>query len=218
MGKYEQIVIDAGRRMSELSMTVSTWGNISARDPETGNVYLTPSGMDYFACTEDDILVFNSTGKRIKGRRKPSIEKDIHLFIMQRNPRVNAVIHTHAMYSTIMAAAGLTLPVVTEEHAQTLGGPVPCSEYAIPGTPLLGEYVSSVIEAGYNAVFLPSHGALVTGFDMERAFKASYVLEKAAEVYVKVRSMGLEPRVVPKEDVDHMYRFFSNNYGQAKEK
>ena len=216
MANYEQIVINAGKRMAELSMTVSTWGNISARDPETGNIYLTPSGMDYFACTEDDIVVFNATGKRIKGHRKPSIEKDIHLFIMQRNPRVNAVIHTHALYSTALAAAGVTLPVITEEHAQTLGGPVPCSKYAIPGTPLLGEYVSSVIEEGYNAALLPSHGALVIGRDMEHAFKSSLVLEKAAEIYLKVRSMGLEPRVIPKKEVDHMFRFFNNNYGQAK--
>jgi len=218
MPGYEKIVIDAGKKMARLSLTVSTWGNISARDPETGYVYLTPSGMDYENCTENDIVVFNSAGKRIKGRRKPSIEKDIHLLLYQRNEYVNAVIHTHAMYSTILAAAELSLPVITEEFAQTIGSEVICSEYAIPGTPLLAEQVSKVIEEGHRAVLLPSHGALCIGEDMDAAFKACGVLEKAAEIYVKVRSMGLEPRIIPDADVGHMFRFFSNNYGQAAKK
>jgi L-fuculose-phosphate aldolase len=216
MSTYENIVIKAGKKMARLSLTVSTWGNISARDPATGNVYLTPSGMDYENCTEKDIVVFNAAGKRIKGRRKPSIEKDIHLLIYERNDYVNAVIHTHAMYSTVLAAAQLTLPVITEEFAQTIGGEVVCSEYAIPGTPLLAEHVSKVIEDGHRAVFLPSHGALCVGENMDTAFKACGVLEKAAEVYIKVRSMGLEPRIIPEEDVGHMFRFFSNQYGQAE--
>jgi L-fuculose-phosphate aldolase len=214
MLSYEKIVIEAGKKMARLSLTVSTWGNISARDPETGNVYLTPSGMDYENCTESDIVVFNAASKRIKGRRKPSIEKDIHLLIYKRNAHVNAVIHTHAIYSTILAVAQISLPVITEEFAQTIGGEVICSEYAIPGTPLLAEHVSRVIEDGHRAVFLPSHGALCIGENMDIAFKGCGVLEKASEVYIKVRSMGLEPRVIPDADVGHMFRFFSNQYGQ----
>jgi ribulose-5-phosphate 4-epimerase/fuculose-1-phosphate aldolase len=51
---------------------------------------------------------------------------------------------------------------------------------------------------------------------MDIAFKACGVLEKASEVYIKVKSMGLEPRIIPDEDVGHMFRFFSNQYGQAE--
>jgi L-fuculose-phosphate aldolase len=213
---YEEIVIETGKKMARDSLTVATWGNISARDPETGNIYLTPSGMNYETCTVDDIVVFNASGKRIKGRRKPSIEKDIHIFTYQRNPQVNAIIHTHAMYSTILAVAGISLPVITEEFAQTIGGEVICSEYAIPGTPLLGENVAKVVEAGHRAVLLPSHGALCTGENMQVAYKTCGVLEKAAQIYISVKSMGLEPCILPPDDVSHMFRFFSNNYGQGK--
>ena len=215
MPSWETIVIEAGKKMAAQALTVSTWGNISARDPETGNMYLTPSGMDYNNCIESDIVVFNAQQKRIRGHRKPSIEKDIHLAIYRKCSFVNAVIHTHAMYSTILAAAGLDLPVITEEFAQTIGSVAACAEYAIPGTPLLAENVSKVIEAGHRAVLLPSHGALVVGETMDIAFKACGVLEKAAQIYISVKSMGLEPRIIPKKDVGHMFRFFSNNYGQV---
>jgi L-fuculose-phosphate aldolase len=213
---YEEIVIETGKKMARDSLTVSTWGNISVRDPESGNIYLTPSGMDYETSTAEDIVVFNADGKIIKGRRKPSTEKDVHIFIYQRAPGVNAIIHTHAVYSTILAVAGIPLPVITEEMAQTIGGEVICSEYALPGTPLLGENVAKVVEAGHRAVLLPSHGALCTGGNMRAAYKICGVLEKAARIYISVKSMGLEPCILPPDDVSHMFGFFSNNYGQTK--
>jgi ribulose-5-phosphate 4-epimerase/fuculose-1-phosphate aldolase len=73
-----------------------------------------------------------------------------------------------------------------------------------------------VIEDGHRAVFLPSHGALVAAENMDAAFKMAGVLEKASEIYIKIKSMGLEPRIIPEADVGHMFRFFSNNYGQPK--
>lgn len=216
MSSYEKLVIDASKEMAKRALTVSTWGNISARDPETGNIYLTPSGMDYKKCKEEDIVVFNAEGKRIQGTRKPSIEKDMHIYIYQHNPEVNAIIHTHATYSTILAASLQTLPAITEEFAQTLGKEVICSEYAIPGTPLLAENVSKVLEAGHRAVLLPNHGALVIGEEMPIAFRACGVLEKASEIFIRIKSMGLEPHIISDADVDHMHRFFKNNYGQKK--
>ncbi|MDR3211327.1 MAG: class II aldolase/adducin family protein [Planctomycetota bacterium] len=214
MPNYEKMVVEAAKEMARQALTVSTWGNISARDPKSGKIYLTPSGMDYKKCTEDDIVVFDAKGKRVKGMRKPSIEKDMHIYIFQHNPKFNAIIHTHALYSTIMAVAGVELPAITEEFAQTLGELAPVSKYAIPGTPLLGENVSKVIEAGHRAALLPNHGALVVGEDMKIAFRSCGVLEKASEVYVKVKSMGLEPKVIDPADVGHMHRFFTNSYGQ----
>lgn len=216
MPKYEKIVLSAAKEMAKQALTVATWGNISARDPKTGQIYLTPSGMDYKKCTESDIVVFDAKGKRIQGLRKPSIEKDMHIYIFQHNPEVNAIIHTHALYSTILASSLQTLPAITEEFAQTLGQEAPCSEYAIPGTPLLAKNVSTVLEAGHRAVLLPNHGAVVIGETMDVAFRACGVLEKAAEIYIKIKSMGAEPNILSKEDVDHMHRFFSNQYGQKK--
>ncbi|MDR2392310.1 MAG: class II aldolase/adducin family protein [Planctomycetota bacterium] len=214
MPTYEKNVIDAAKNMARQSLTVSTWGNISVRDPKTGRIYPTPSGMNYQKCVEDDIVVFNAQGKRVKGKRKPSIEKDLHLHILQRNPWVNAIIHTHALHSSILAAAHQSLPAITEEFAQTLGQAAPCSEYAIPGTPLLGENVSKVLEAGHRAAILPNHGALVAGEDIKIAFRSCFALEKGAEIYIRIKSMGLEPKVISPDDVDHMHRFFRNSYGQ----
>ena len=51
---YKAFLIEAGKRMLHSGLTVETWGNISVRDPETGLIYLTPSGMPYDTLIEDD--------------------------------------------------------------------------------------------------------------------------------------------------------------------
>ena len=41
---FKKALIDACVCMTERKLTLGTWGNISLRDPETGCIYLTPSG------------------------------------------------------------------------------------------------------------------------------------------------------------------------------
>lgn len=211
--KYKKIVINAATTMAKRSLTVSTWGNISVRDPETGYIYLTPSGMDYKKTVPDDIVVFNAKGIRIKGTRKPSIEKDMHIKIYQTRKDINAVIHTHALYSTVLAVSGIPLPAITEEFAQTIGEVAPICEYAIPGTPLLADYVAAALGESHRAILLPSHGAICAADNMDMVLKQCDVLERAAHIYILSKSIG-EPRIIPKDEVDHMFRFHNNQYGQ----
>lgn len=63
--KYCEMVIEAAKQMAGRALTVATWGNISIRDPETGHIYVTPSGMDYDKSTPEDVVAFNSDGIRI---------------------------------------------------------------------------------------------------------------------------------------------------------
>ena len=60
---YRKLIVESGLRMANSGLTVETWGNISARDPETGLVYLTPSAMQYDTITVDDVVVAELDGK-----------------------------------------------------------------------------------------------------------------------------------------------------------
>ena len=51
---YLQQIVDGGMEMVRRELTVGTWGNISIRDPETGYIYIKPSGMPYELITPDD--------------------------------------------------------------------------------------------------------------------------------------------------------------------
>ena len=50
------LLIQSGKKLLHEGFTVETWGNISLRGAD-GLVYITPSGMDYDTCTEDDVVV-----------------------------------------------------------------------------------------------------------------------------------------------------------------
>ncbi len=209
---YKRFLIDACLRMINSGLTVETWGNISVRDPETGYVYLTPSGMPYDTLVDDDIVVMDVDGNRIEGDRKPTIEYAMHLGIMKRRPDVNAVVHTHPVYSQVFALLHENIPPVIDEAAQILGGEVKVTEYALPGSP---EMAANAIEAiGDEAsCLLANHGAVAVGKDMDAAFRVCTVLEMTSQIYYMARCIG-KPLPIDDDKVAYMKDFVANHYGQ----
>lgn len=209
---YKRFLIDACLRMVKSGLTVETWGNISVRDPETGYVYLTPSGMPYDTIVEDDIVVMDVDGNRIEGERKPTIEHAMHLGIMKNRPDVNAIVHTHPVYSQVFALLHENIPPVIDEAAQILGGEVKVTEYALPGSP---EMAANAIAAIGNdaACLLANHGAVAVGKDMDAAFKVCTILEMTSQIYYMARCIG-EPKPIDDDKVAFMKDFVANHYGQ----
>ena len=121
---YRQELIDAGIKLLTSGCTIETWGNISIIDRENSIIYITPSGMDYLTMTSDDISIIDLDGNHIGGKRKPSIEKDLHALIYKNREDVGAVLHTHPIYSTCFSAMGEDIPLIIDEAAQVLGDTV----------------------------------------------------------------------------------------------
>ena len=210
---YKKLILDAGLRMLHSGLTVETWGNISARDPETGLVYLTPTAMRYDTICEDDIVVTKLDGTIVESRRKPTIEMDLHLGIYRVRPDVNAVIHTHPIYSQIFAVLREDIPPVIDEAAQIMGGAVRCAAYGLPGSLDLAKNCVEALGEKGRACLLANHGAVCAGTDMDNAFKVSAVLEMTAHIYQLARAIG-KPVVLGKDLVDAMHEFASTQYGK----
>lgn len=211
---YKKLIVESGLRMLNSGYTVETWGNISFRDKETNLVYLTPSGMDYTIVTQDDIVVCDLDGNVVEGTKKPTIETGLHLAIYKARPEVNAVVHTHPMYSMVFSCCGEDIPLVIDEAAQTLGGTVKTAEYALPGSPELAQNCVDALGTQSNACLLKSHGAVCVGEDMDNAFKVSKVLEVTAEIYQMIRAIGKTPYKISDENIAAMQDFVKNVYGQ----
>ena len=197
MGNWKREVIDAGIRMLSEGITIGTWGNVTVRDPETGYVYLSPSGMPYRSLTEDDIVVVRLDGSRVEGERKPTIETEMHLAIYRARPECNAVIHTHPVYSTAFSCMGEDIPLLLDEAAQVLAE----------------ECVKALGERSM-ACLLKSHGAVCLGRDLEQAFGNSTVLEATAKVYSVIRAMGGQFDPISPENIAFMQEFVRTKYGQ----
>lgn len=213
---YKELIIESGKKMFNGGFTIETWGNISVKDEETGLVYMTPSGMDYLDCNEDDVIVCKLDGEIVEGTRKPTIEKELHLSVYRNRPEVKAVVHTHPIYSTVFSCIGEDIPLLIDEAAQALGAPVKTAKYALPGSEELAKECVKALGKEANACLLRSHGAVCVGDTMEAAFKVANVLEVTAEIYRLIRSTGKEFIPISNENIEAMKEFAKYKYGQGK--
>ena len=211
--KEKALLIESGRRLLHEGFTVETWGNLSLRG-EDGLIYITPSGMDYDACTEDDVVVLRPDGTVAGGHRVPSIEHALHRAVYAARPEVNAVVHTHPICSTVFSAMGESIPLLIDEAAQVLGDEVRTAPYALPGTEALAANCVRALGTQANACLLQSHGAVCVGWDMAGAFRTARVLEMTAEIYWRIRCAGGRFLPLSPENIAAMQELVARRYGQ----
>ncbi|MEA5017076.1 MAG: class II aldolase/adducin family protein [Candidatus Limiplasma sp.] len=212
---YKQLIVESGVKMLQGGYTVETWGNISYRDPETQRVYITPSGMDYATLAEEDVVVVDLQGNILEGGRRPSIETGLHCAIYRARGEINAVIHTHPIYSMVFSCTGEDIPLLMDEAAQCMGDTCYTAEYALPGSPELAQNCVKALGEKANACLLKSHGAVCLGGDMKSAFRVVKVLEVTAQIYQMIRSMGGCYCPISQENIEKMQYFVCNLYGQV---
>ncbi len=206
-------IVETGRNMIETGMTVGTWGNISIRDPETDYMYISPSGMDYMSIRREHVVVLDLQTNVVDGDFEPSIEKNMHAAVYRARKDVNAVVHTHPIFSSVFGVVEMELPAVSEDFAQIVGDKIHIAlPYELPGTPELGAVAARTL-ADKNAVILPRHGALSVGPEMGWALKVARVLEKNAQIYMYARMIG-EPKLFTSQEIDDMQAFVKDHYGK----
>jgi L-fuculose-phosphate aldolase len=169
--------------------------------------------MRYDALCEDDIVVAKLDGTLVEHRRKPTIEKDMHLGIYRARPDINAIAHTHPIYSQVFAVLREDIPPVIDEAAQIMGGAVRCAAYALPGSAELAKNCVEALGEKGRACLLANHGAVCVGANMDGAFKVSTVLEMTAHIYQLARAIG-KPAVLGEDLVAIMHDFAYNQYGK----
>jgi L-fuculose-phosphate aldolase len=195
MSKWQEArktVLEAARKIAEKGLVVGTSGNISLRLPSDGKgqlMAITPTSRHYDTLNIDDIPIIEFNGQRVEGELAPSIETSMHIGIYKARKDVNAIIHTHSVFASAAAVAGIDIPPLLEDQVVFLGGEIKLASYAPSGSP---ELTTNVVAAlgDRNAVLLANHGALGTGRTMRDAFTACELIEKTARVYFLTLSAG----------------------------
>ena len=106
-----QQVVDYGVKMLRAGFVTGTGGNISIRVPGEDAFLISPSGMPYEQINVDDIVMIDMDGNVIGGKRKPSVEQNMHRLILKNRPEFNAVIHTHSCYTAAYSSLRRPMPV-----------------------------------------------------------------------------------------------------------
>lgn len=212
MQSEREQIVEYGKKLITSNLTKGTGGNLSIYNREKGLMAITPSGMDYFEIRPEDIVVMDLDGKRIEGDRTPSSEYEMHRIFYANRQDINAIIHTHPVYSTTLACLNWDLPPV--HYLVALAGPnVRCAKYATFGTKELAENAFEAMK-DRKAVLLANHGLLVGAEDLPNAFNISEQIEYCAELYYRAKSIG-EPVILSEDEMKLMLEKFKT-YGQVK--
>jgi L-ribulose-5-phosphate 4-epimerase len=216
-GLREQVV-RVGLAALEAGVVHGTAGNMSARDPATGLVAISPSGMPYPSVTAEDVVIVDLDGNVRDGRRKPSSETPLHTMVYRAHPWIAAIVHTHSHYSTVIGTIRDRLPPVLTEVCQVIGPEVPVTRYGLSATPDFGHSVLEVLGDDTPAVLLRNHGLVTFGRDFAEALAIAEIVEEAAKVYVHALAAngGREPTLVPEDLIPEMRARFLDTYGQRE--
>ena len=212
--KERTLVAQYGRRLVRAGLTAGTGGNLSVRDPATGRVAVSPSGMDYDAVTAADVVVLAPDGTVLEGARKPTSELGMHLAFYAARPDRFAAVHTHSPAATALACLRRPLPAMSYLVALSGRDSVPCAPYEDFGSAALAR---AAVEAadGCDAVLLASHGLVCLGTDMAGAFQLAEQLEFCADVYLRCLAAGAEPALLTAVEMARARARFGS-YGQPK--
>ncbi len=205
-------VAEAARRAAHEGLLVGTAGNVSARSGDL--VGVTASGVVLGGCRPDDVTVVSISGDVVEGELVPTSELSLHLGVYA-DTDAQAVVHTHAPYSTAVACVLDELPVL--HYSQLLlGGAIRVAPYATFGTPELAASVREAL-AGRQAALMANHGSVATGPSLRAAVDAAVLLEWLAALHHRASALGT-PRVLTQAEQEAVVdQALSRNYGAPTE-
>ena len=210
-----QEIIEGGLRLVKEGLVARTWGNISIRVDET-YMLITPSGRTYEDLTPHDIVLVNYHTSKHEGDIKPSSEKELHCEIYRTRKKINAVIHTHQMNASTVAAAHREVPPILDDMAQIIGPSVRVADYALPSTKKITKKTVKALK-GRNAALMANHGAVCVGRDLEEAFVVCQVLEKACKAFIEAEFLG-GAKSINKFEAHLMHQIYIRKYSGEAEK
>jgi L-fuculose phosphate aldolase len=207
-------LIAYGKKIVETNLTKGTGGNLSIFDREAGHMAITPSGIDFFEIQPEDIVIMTLDGDIVEGERTPSSEWVMHKIFYENREDIDAMIHAHTMYATVMATLRWDLPP-SHYMVAVAGKNVRVADYATYGTPELAENAYEAMK-DRRAVLLANHGIIAGAQDLLNAFNIVEEVEYCSEVHIKAKSVG-EPVILDDAEMTHMLERFET-YGQRKAK
>ena len=160
-------------------------GHGSARR-DSSSFFINSGASTRGTLTADDIVAVDFAGAPIDGSARPPLEFPLHAEIYRARPDVQAILHTHPRWSTLLTMVGAPYQVVYAQGA--LLGEVPLFDSPMSvNTREMGERVATTLRAA-SAVLLKSHGAVIVGATVVECFAlAAYLEENASRQYLAMQ-------------------------------
>jgi L-fuculose-phosphate aldolase len=195
-----QSIIDACLRMNRLGINQGTSGNISLRHGD--GMLITPTSIPYEEMEPEQIVHMKLEDGSFDPAHRPSSEWRFHLDILRARPDVNAVVHAHPPYSTILAIMGMEIPPVHYMIACLGGDNIRCAPYATFGTQELSDYAVNALQDRL-ACLLAHHGMIAVGPSLTKAMWLAVEVETLARQYHGCLQIGTPP-LLSKAEIENV--------------
>src|SRR6201996_5093501 len=192
-------IIDACLRMNELGINQGTSGNISLRHQD--GMLITPTSVPYEEMEPEQIVHMELDGS-FDPKQRTSSEWRFHLDILRARPEVNAVVHTHPPYATILAIMGMEIPPIHYMIACVGGDNIRCAPYATFGSQELSDHAVDALQDRM-ACLLAHHGMIAVGPSLTKAMWLAVEVETLARQYHGCLQIGTPPQL-SKAEIDNV--------------
>lgn len=205
LNKKLQETIWVAHSLFERGKTSGSSANISFR--EGNRIYISRSGSCFGTLTEEDFVGFDipaaGTSPEMNPENnptpiKPSKEWPLHLAMYEKSEKIQAVIHTHSLYSILWSTVpGLNPVNCVPDHTPYLRmkvGSVGLVPYEQPGTEeLFAAFRESLPKS--DGFLLKQHGPVIGGKSMMDAFYCLEELEESCHIAWELRNTGIAPGI-----------------------
>jgi L-fuculose-phosphate aldolase len=194
-----QSIIDACLQMNKMGINQGTSGNISLRHRD--GMLITPTGTPYEAMKPEHIVFMKIDGT-VDTKQRPSSEWRFHRDILEVRPEVNAIVHAHPPYATMLAIMGKEIPPIHYMIACAGGDTIRCAPYATFGTEQLSKHAVAALQ-DRSACLLAHHGMIAIGPSLSRAMWLAIEVETLARQYHGCLQIGT-PSLLSKNEIENV--------------
>ena len=165
-----------------------TLGHVSVRDGD--HVIMKRNGIGLEEVTEDELVTLDLDRNRVSGNGPIHLEAVLHTAVYRNRPDVQAVVHTHPLYSTAFGATDAKLEMINHDAVLFYDGLAYFDDTAeLIMTPEQGDSVAAALD-DKRIVVMRGHGVLVTGKTLPWVVYTALTLERVLQIQSIARTFG----------------------------
>ena len=225
--QLKERVCNANLTLKKSNLITLTWGNVSAKDEESGLIIIKPSGVSYDTMKPEDMVVVDLDGNTVEGTYRPSSDLPTHLYLYKQFPSLGGIVHTHSTFATAFAQSGKEIVAYGTTHADAFYGSIPCTRdlteaeiseaYEWSTGKVIAEAVRDFIAVP--GIIVKNHGVFTWGETAEKAVENAITLEEVAKMAFLTEQLNSDTQRIDQHLLDkHYLRKHGKNayYGQRE--